>query len=84
MSHPRDAEAGEAEEHDRCERDQEVHLLGPHGAGWERSRKSTFAKEKSYTHDEQQPKGDLLSFAKFKVSVSQPFTQGWETLGEHQ
>lgn len=34
LSHPRDAEAGEAEEHDRCERDQEVHLLGPHGAGW--------------------------------------------------
>uniref|UniRef100_A0A9L0SPV5 ELMO domain containing 2 n=2 Tax=Equus TaxID=9789 RepID=A0A9L0SPV5_HORSE len=80
LSHPRDAEAGEAEEHDRCERDQEVHLLGPHGAGWERSRKSTFAKEKSYTHDEQQPKGDLLSFAKFKEKM---FVSLWEFFYGH-
>lgn len=33
LSHPGDAEAGEAEEHDSDERDQQVHALGPHGAG---------------------------------------------------
>lgn len=38
LSHPGDAETGEAEEHDRDERHQQVHLLGPHGAGRVRQR----------------------------------------------
>lgn len=33
LSHPGDAETEEAEQHDREERDQPVHQLGPHGAG---------------------------------------------------
>lgn len=39
LSHPGDAETGEAEEHDRDERHQQVHLLGPHAAGrvWQRA-----------------------------------------------
>lgn len=42
LSHPVDTETGEAEEHDRDERHQQVDLLGPHGAGgvrvWQRWR----------------------------------------------
>lgn len=33
LSHPGDAEAGEAEEHEGGQRDQHVHVLGPHEAG---------------------------------------------------
>lgn len=32
LSHPGDAEAGEAEEHHSDERDEQVHVPGPHGA----------------------------------------------------
>lgn len=32
LSHPGDAEAGEAEEHSSDERDEQVHVPGPHGA----------------------------------------------------
>ena len=32
LSHPGNAEAGEAEEHDSDERDEQVHVPGPHGA----------------------------------------------------
>lgn len=52
LSHPGDAEAGEAEEHDSDEREQQVHALDPHGAGrvGQRAERRVEATSSAHTH----------------------------------
>lgn len=50
LSHPGDAEAGEAEEHYSDERDEQVHVPGPHGADSTAVRAAALPWKSSYCH----------------------------------